>query len=252
VNMKEEMRKRFEHCLNIFAKKNEQYGNFFFNMTLKEAFQDLNRKFVRIKNIINADIISEDLFNNLDDLSNYAQMMRILAERRNEKQLSIKHKAIQLLSFKQKLNLGCGRKILKDYINIDKQVTKGIDLVLNLEYEDLPFPDNSIDEILAEHLLEHIENIYHLMNECWRVLKPNCLMKITVPRFPTMSAVNDPTHKRFFCEDSWKYYSNDYVNKYYSNPDLKCNFVKVHMKIWGEPFKQYIDVHLKAVKENFL
>lgn len=70
-----------------------------------------------------------------------------------------------------KLNLGCGNNYLKGYINVDR--VPGIaDLVYDLDEFPYPWPDNSVDEILMRHVLEHLQDIRKVMDELWRILKP--------------------------------------------------------------------------------
>lgn len=70
-----------------------------------------------------------------------------------------------------KLHLGCGSNIKEGYINIDKFVEHP-----NIGKHDifnLPYSDNSIDEIITEHLIEHIpfKDEQKFWTECHRVLK---------------------------------------------------------------------------------
>ena len=54
----------------------------------------------------------------------------------------------------------------------------------------LPFCDNSIDEIKADSVLEHIEmndDFIFIMNECLRVLKPKGKMYIRCPHWRGVS-----------------------------------------------------------------
>ncbi len=51
-----------------------------------------------------------------------------------------------------KLNLGCGDNILKDWINIDAYNDKADE---KFNVEKLPYLDNSVDIILASHIIEH-------------------------------------------------------------------------------------------------
>src|SRR5438876_997559 len=53
-----------------------------------------------------------------------------------------------------KLHLGCGPNVIEGYVNIDK-FTVG-DGIANHDILDLPYPDDSVDEILAEHVVEHM------------------------------------------------------------------------------------------------
>jgi SAM-dependent methyltransferase len=47
----------------------------------------------------------------------------------------------------------------------------------------LPFADASIDKIICSEVLEHIEDYSVVLNEIHRVLKPNGLLAISVPRY---------------------------------------------------------------------
>jgi SAM-dependent methyltransferase len=103
-----------------------------------------------------------------------------------------------------KLNLGCGPKKLEGYCNIDR--IDCADVVLDLEDATLPFLDNSISEIVADQLMEHIHNFIPLMNECHRVLTDMGKLKISVPHVPFLEAFADPTHCRYFCDNSFSYF----------------------------------------------
>jgi hypothetical protein len=56
-----------------------------------------------------------------------------------------------------KLNLGCGSTIKKGYINIDVRKTNPNVVIANVL--NLPYEDNSVDEIFAEDIFEHISHI---------------------------------------------------------------------------------------------
>ena len=116
-----------------------------------------------------------------------------------------------------KLSLGCGFKHA-DCIGIDK-ADYGQKYVRDLR-RGLPFSDNTIDLIYANSSLEHIpyaehfgeEDFIFVMNECLRVLKPKGQMEIYVPSYDTHSAFKDPTHCRYFTQNSFSYLesSNDW------------------------------------------
>ena len=55
-----------------------------------------------------------------------------------------------------KLNLGCGNKVIEEYINVDKFDLYNVDLKHDLETFPYPFEDYSVEEIILSHLLEHI------------------------------------------------------------------------------------------------
>jgi predicted SAM-dependent methyltransferase len=88
------------------------------------------------------------------------------------------------------LNLGCGDNYIEGYINADfftrlKFWSKN---QLKRDWQlDLRFPldcsDNTFDGIFTEHTLEHFypDECKNLLKELFRVLKPNSIIRITVP-----------------------------------------------------------------------
>ena len=79
-----------------------------------------------------------------------------------------------------KLHLGCGDEILDGYINCDVENIKA-DMLFNAAK--IPFPDNSIDEIKAYHLIEHFKyrEAFTVLKEWYRVLKPNGVLIMETP-----------------------------------------------------------------------
>lgn len=105
----------------------------------------------------------------------------------------------------------------KEYLTVD--INPKADVVLDFEDKNLRFPfgDNSVDEIRAFHILEHIHNIFGLMNECHRVLKPTGSMYIVVPKFPEGSATVDPTHIRMMVPEQFHYFNRKFAYMLYTD-----------------------------------
>ncbi len=55
-----------------------------------------------------------------------------------------------------RLNLGCGRRLLDGFINIDLQKMDGVDKVMDLFTFPWDLPDNYADYMIASHVVEHI------------------------------------------------------------------------------------------------
>ena len=55
-----------------------------------------------------------------------------------------------------KINLGSGYKRIDGFLNIDDDPLVEPDFLCNIENDRLPLEDNSVDEIRAHHILEHI------------------------------------------------------------------------------------------------
>jgi predicted SAM-dependent methyltransferase len=83
-----------------------------------------------------------------------------------------------------RLNLGCGGDVREGWLNIDVRKTHPKVLVLDLEKELLrPFPDESVDEILAKDFVEHLSwrVVEAFLRDCHRVLRRGGRMYIQVP-----------------------------------------------------------------------
>ncbi len=80
------------------------------------------------------------------------------------------------------LHLGCGRRIMPGWVNVDAVAGAGIDLVWDLRYR-LPFATRSATMIYSEHLLEHLpkRDALALLAESYRILEPGGRIRIGVP-----------------------------------------------------------------------
>jgi predicted SAM-dependent methyltransferase len=108
-----------------------------------------------------------------------------------------------------RLHLGCGRKILPGYVNVDVVEAPGVDVVCDLNLG-IPFPDDSFVEVLAVDFIEHIrpDAVIQLMNDIHRVLKPGGVFRVHVPQAPGITASQDPTHVSFWNAESFTYYED--------------------------------------------
>ena len=112
-----------------------------------------------------------------------------------------------------KLNIGCGRNIREDWINLDAVLLPGVDVVADLEQcaaTPLPFTDGEIDEFLLSHVLEHIRSPLPLMQELWRIARPGALMTVRLPYGSSDDAYEDPTHVRQYFLNSFAYFAQPY------------------------------------------
>lgn len=109
-----------------------------------------------------------------------------------------------------KLNIGSGYKRYTGFTNIDSDKNCNPDILINLDDEHLilPFEDNSVDEIKAYHILEHIGSGYlRLLQEIYRVCKPGAILDIHVPHPNHEVYLNDPTHKRPITVEGFRLFS---------------------------------------------
>jgi predicted SAM-dependent methyltransferase len=96
-----------------------------------------------------------------------------------------------------RLNLGCGGRPQSGYVNVDIDTLDQIRLrypntsfdpaliIANYDIFDLPFEDNTVAEVRAEGLIEHLPFIDEprFFNEAVRVLKPGGILYISTVDF---------------------------------------------------------------------
>lgn len=128
----------------------------------------------------------------------------------------------------KKLNLGSGPRKLEGYINIDIRPEADPDIVHDVE-TGLPYKDNYFDEVRAWDFLEHIRigKTIFVMEEIYRVLKPNGKLIVYVPSTDGRGAFQDPDHKSFWNINSWIYYCDDEHRRLY---DIKAKFEVIELQ----------------------
>ena len=124
----------------------------------------------------------------------------------------------KVLDNKMKLNLGCGKNKLEGYINCDIDPKVNPDEVIDLS-KDLPFKDNTVDEIFTSHTLEHIPHellVEKALPEIWRVCKQDAKIKIIVPYGHSQPVLNHYFH---FFEDTFNNWCESCYLKNKKNSD---------------------------------
>lgn len=99
-----------------------------------------------------------------------------------------------------KLHLGCGAKRLDGFVNVDRWAGGGADQVVDLEATPWPWADGSVDEVVAEHVLEHLgqtaAQYLAVWQELYRVMRHGAEARIVVPHWRHHCFDHDPTHVR--------------------------------------------------------
>jgi hypothetical protein len=99
---------------------------------------------------------------------------------------------------KLRLNLGSGDKYLEGYVNVDKFGKP--DVRHDLEKTPWPWKDDSVEEVILSHVLEHLgretATYERIIKELYRVCCDGARILIQVPHHRHDSYFADPTHVR--------------------------------------------------------
>jgi predicted SAM-dependent methyltransferase len=90
--------------------------------------------------------------------------------------MSVEFKAARMI------NLGCGRRIHPDWVNVDIAPRRPEVIRCDLS-RGIPYADNAFDVAYHSHVLEHIRRADALpfLRECFRVLKPGGILRVATP-----------------------------------------------------------------------
>lgn len=103
-----------------------------------------------------------------------------------------------------RLNLGCGFDKSPDHTNVDMYAECEPDQVVDLSKYPWPWADNSADEVVAKHVIEHIPgDWWPFVQECARVLKPGGQLVITCPHESSSTALTYRDHHNVFAPNSF-------------------------------------------------
>lgn len=149
---------------------------------------------------------------------------------------SIAKESMKKKKMNKKLNLGCGIVKLKGYINCDLSPEVKPDKIVDLEKK-LPFKTNSVDEIVAHHVIEHVQNVIPLLQEMHRVCKKGAIIDIRVPHYANAAAWSDLTHCHAFAYTSLDYVEHNPQGKYSVGRTQSHEYGKMRFKFLKKEIK---------------
>jgi len=148
----------------------------------------------------------------------------------------------------RKLNLGCGKKILNRFDNVDIQKGKGIYKTFNFNKFPYPIKDNTYDYILVDNVLEHLQDPKKVIEELHRISKRRAKIKIIVPYCRSILSYNDITHLHHFNIRAFEQIiegNSSYGIDYKDKPIDFLWSAKLHPTFYGKlipkPLRKYFD-----------
>ena len=165
----------------------------------------------------------------------------IYIDQLDSKYFSAMSNALDYLSFESwdstpfdGLNIGCANinikktKFSSKTLNIDFIDLPCVDLYLNCDTENWYLPSNSYNHIIANSILEHVDNPLNFLTEVNRILKINGIFEFEVPFIGSYNHGTDITHRRGFTFNSFSflYNSNNYLYREESLNPFKFKLIK--------------------------
>lgn len=106
-----------------------------------------------------------------------------------------------------KLDLGCGLHREDGFLGVDIIPGPVVDVVCDLEKYPWPWADDSVEAVSIKHYIEHVKDLIPFMNELYRVMRVGAKCFISAPYYTSIRSMQDPTHVRPICENTFLYYN---------------------------------------------
>lgn len=107
------------------------------------------------------------------------------------------------------LEFGCGHRKRPGAIGVDWNPDSDANVVCNLNRLPWCFKDNVCDELICNHIIEHLSDTFAVMAEIHRICRPGAIVRIRCPHFTCLYSYRNPTHLHHFSLDSFDYFLTD-------------------------------------------
>jgi autotransporter strand-loop-strand O-heptosyltransferase len=209
--------------------------------------------------------VMRDVYDNHIELRKNALFSSIITGEKfsweNASAIALRHIGELDVSSKPKgvrLNIGSGMNNQEGYVNVDKYHK---DADLKADGNNLDYEDNSITEVLSEHMLEHVSHIDtdSYLKEWHRVLKQQGVLRLNLPDLEwCMSEWSNPNNETFLSlhrlfgsqhEDGQVHYTG------FTEDTIRTDLVNAGFQIksidkeWSDKYNQQCLI-IEAIKSN--
>ncbi len=126
---------------------------------------------------------------------------------------------------------------------------KDADIVCDLN-KPWPFEDNSVGVLRCSDILEHLLDPLHVMKEAYRVLIPGGWLIAWVPSTDGRGAYQDPTHRSFWNENSFLYYTDQNKACFIDTP-VRFQATRLFTTDMNAEQVCWVAAHLVSLKDNY-
>ncbi|HNX11615.1 MAG TPA: methyltransferase domain-containing protein [Paludibacteraceae bacterium] len=126
---------------------------------------------------------------------------------------------------------------------------KDADVICDLN-EPWPYADSSVGVIRAFDVFEHLSDPLHTMKEVQRILAPGGWLICQVPSTDGRGAFQDPTHKSYWNENSFFYYTKSFFAKYIDTP-VRFQASRLYTTEKNQDQVCWVVAHLVNLKDGF-
>ena len=148
------------------------------------------------------------------------------------------------------LDIGCGLNKRPGAIGVDANRDTAADALVDINRGTLPFRDGVFDRVFLIHVIEHVADVIHTMEEAHRVCRPGGVIHLETPHYTDFSSFCDPTHRWHLNSFSFRYFTEEGGFSYYSRRRMKERLVHVKLlKLWKLLGFEFLVNHSRAFRK---
>ena len=132
------------------------------------------------------------------------------------------------------LDIGCGANKVAGAIGIDVNPRTAADVIHDLDELPYPFADDSFDEVVGRHVIEHVQNPMAVMSELHRITRAGGTVKLLAPHWTNPDFATDLTHRNHLNSYSFRNLTDDRaVFDFYTEARFKQKVCRVTLlNLW--------------------
>lgn len=128
------------------------------------------------------------------------------------------------------LQIGSSSRVLVGWLNTD--INRSPDVVRLDATKPFPLPDSSFDNILVEHMIEHItySQARQMLAECYRILRTGGVLRIITPDLQKLAGLYVTGYENGYVDWFCKIFLPD------DQPRTVGSLLNAHFSMWGHQF----------------
>jgi len=163
----------------------------------------------------------------------------------------------EYLKDKEILEIGSGHTSRLGVVTLDFNQSVEPDILHNLDKIPWPIMDSHFDVVLMFSVIEHVENPLKVIEECYRILKPNGKIYLLTPHFSATASYTDLSHRWHFSGRSFDYFISgttlfgDYGFYSQARFVMDKRLISLHSVLNYIPFLQWISNKYLEIWEDY-
>jgi len=140
------------------------------------------------------------------------------------------------------LDIGCGANKVAGAIGMDVNPRTAADVIHDLDELPYPFADDSFDEVIGRHVIEHVQNPMAVMSELHRITRAGGTVKLLAPHWTNPDFATDLTHRNHLNSYSFRNLTDERaVFDFYTDARFKQKVCRVTLlNLWKLTGLEYL------------